>query len=327
MNAEAGPRSDRVVVGYDGSEPAAAAVDWAAAEAHRRGVPLTVVHVGDEVRVVGALPEEPPEHVGRGRAAAERITGDGVERARKVADDLEVTGRTVFARAASTLVAASKDASLVVVGTRGRGEVTAALLGSVAFAVSEHAHCPVVVVPASAAALPGPDRPVVVGIDTWPRSERPARFAAAVASEASAPLEMVSAYRAAEPGSDVPDSSWALEAEGGVQFEGPARAAALEALAAASVAMHELYLGLEVRTAAVEGLPAQVLADQARGCGLLVVGARGSGGFAGLRLGSIAHAVLHDASSAVAVLSPVAVVQTDAADDDDPIGDDAGTAG
>src|SRR5688500_11143573 len=37
----------RIVVGYDGSAQSCAAVDWAAAEAHHRGLPLTVLHVID----------------------------------------------------------------------------------------------------------------------------------------------------------------------------------------------------------------------------------------------------------------------------------------
>ncbi|MGZ4612737.1 MAG: universal stress protein [Kineosporiaceae bacterium] len=302
MNSHEAHGSEHVVVGYDGSAPSAVAVDWAAAEARRRGVPLTVVHVVDDL---GIVPGQLPQRMAPLRATAMRIAAEGVERARKVDDGLEATAQTLIARVAPALVEASKNASLVVVGTRGRGEVTAALLGSVAFRVSEHAHCPTVVVPGSAGALPGPDRPVVAGVDTWPRSEPAVSFAAGIASETSAPLELVCAYRAAYPGMGDPTTWWALEAEGEVQFERLAREAALETVVAASQAMRDRFVGLNVHTFAPEGPPARVLAEKAKGCGLLVIGARGSGGFAGLRLGSVAHAVLHDAPA------PVAVVRSD----------------
>ena len=55
----------------------------------------------------------------------------------------------VQASAADALVAASKDADLVVVGTHGRGPVRTFLFGSVAQTLLKQSHCPVVVIPPS----------------------------------------------------------------------------------------------------------------------------------------------------------------------------------
>jgi nucleotide-binding universal stress UspA family protein len=45
------------------------------------------------------------------------------------------------------LVNASKDADMVVLGSRGVGGFTRMLLGSTADQVVQHAHCPVVIIP------------------------------------------------------------------------------------------------------------------------------------------------------------------------------------
>lgn len=291
-----------VVVGYDGSAPAVAAVEWAAIEARRRGAPLTVLHVADYLAVI---PGMLPGHASPMEESAMRITAEGVERARKAADGLDVRSETHVARPVPALVEASRDAALLVVGSHGHGEMTAALLGSVAYAATAHAHCPVVVVRSEVAGSAGPTRPVTVGVDAWPGSQPAVEFAAEFAAQASAPLVVLAAYRAAYTESGAPTLYWALEIEGAVQFERVARQQALDASEAAAAAVRRWHPGLEVLPKVVEGPPARVLVDEAQGGGLLVVGARGDGGFAGLRLGSITHAVLHDATCPVAVVRDV----------------------
>ena len=80
----------------------------------------------------------------------------GVEVTLRVADDVSP---------AAELVDASHGAQLLVLGTRGHGEVVGTLLGSVAFAVTAHAACPVVVVRGDGSRHPGPEHSVVVGVD------------------------------------------------------------------------------------------------------------------------------------------------------------------
>jgi nucleotide-binding universal stress UspA family protein len=52
----------------------------------------------------------------------------------------------------------------------------------------------------------------------------------------------------------------------------------------------------------VQGTADEVLAEASRSAGLVVVGSRGHGGFAGMMLGSVGHSVLRKASSPVAVV-------------------------
>src|ERR1700733_4260201 len=143
-------KAAHIVVGYDGSSAAEAAVDWAAAEAERRQVPLQVMHVVDYGLVQGPVGPVPwrPDLIGQ---RAGEMTAQGVERARKLALTVPVTAQTRICAVAFGLVEASRTASLLVVGTRGHGDLVGTALGSVAFAVSAHAFSPVVVVRGSGA--------------------------------------------------------------------------------------------------------------------------------------------------------------------------------
>lgn len=145
-----------IVVGVDGSDASREALQWAAAEAALREARLVAIHVfafmpltaiGDPGMIpmpAGDLP---------GQLEAER-TGARAELERAVADafpdgppkGFEV--RLVEGDPSDSLVTEAGDAELIVVGSRGRGGLTSALLGSVSGHVIHHAACPVVVVKA-----------------------------------------------------------------------------------------------------------------------------------------------------------------------------------
>jgi nucleotide-binding universal stress UspA family protein len=291
----------QVVVGYDGSPQSCAAVDWAAAEAHRRNVPLLVLHALDHL---GLMPNTigptgwPTTFADEGV----RIATAGADRARKHGSGMEVRSRTEITSAARALVQASASAALLVVGTHGCGARPGVLLGSVAFAVTAHAHCPVVVVRGDSTRRAGPDRPVVVGFDGSSGSAAAVRYAADVAASTGAPLTLITAYRPAWP--------WILSgadylshpSEGRPDFEAMARATARHTAIKGLRVARQQHPGLTAAQRTIRGPAAGILAGAARRAGLLVVGFRGHGGFTGLVLGSVSHRVIQAATCPVAVV-------------------------
>jgi nucleotide-binding universal stress UspA family protein len=139
-----------ITVGIDGSDGAHRALEWAMKEAAAHHAPLTVVTV-HQVAASGwtgnpvILPPDEPA-VEKARHAAE----DSVAKATTQLGEsqpLSVTVRAVNGFPAQELIEASRDADLLVVGSRGSGGFARLMMGSVSDQVMHHAYCPVVVVP------------------------------------------------------------------------------------------------------------------------------------------------------------------------------------
>jgi nucleotide-binding universal stress UspA family protein len=286
-----------IVVGYDGSGPSERAVDWAAAEAARRGVPLTVASAVDFSGLVGKSERRVPWLSRHPSDGLTETVWRGAARARRVAPGLDVRVAIRTDGAAGMLVELSWWAELVVVGTRGHGEVAGAILGSVAFAVTTHARCPVTVVSGTGVVMPGPEHPILVGVDGSPEARAALEYAATLASGRSAPLTVATVWRCT-----VADA-W-VTAYGSADFDASeeAGATAAEVNAEAVDEVRDSFPDLEVRSLVVVGVPGHVLADLGRSHALVVVGSRGRGGFGGLLLGSVSHAVIHQASCPVIVV-------------------------
>jgi nucleotide-binding universal stress UspA family protein len=266
-----------VVVGLDGTPPSRRALDWAVDECSKRRLPLHLV-VARDLPLRGRAPVELHEPAD---PEAQRVLAAGVERAQQLAHDLLVTASVCHGSAGPALVDWSRRASLVVVGARGRGAVTSALLGSTSVDVAGHAACPVVVVRALPEVLP--QRPgVVVGVDGSDTSADAVGQAFLEAAERGVPLTVVHAWQLELP---------AAEAERAVTAEGIA-------------GWREKYPDVDVRLHVLRSAPVEALVEHSRGAELLVVGSRGLGGLGGLVLGSVSQGVLHQAHCPVMVVRP-----------------------
>ena len=136
-----------VVVGSDGSELSTAAIGEAFREADERGVPLTVVHTWSiELADTGMTILESEEGRARITAAEQALTAQSVAGWADKFPDVPVRIQVLNGHPVEALAEASRDAGLVVVGSRGRGGFRGLLLGSVSQGVLHHAHCPVMVV-------------------------------------------------------------------------------------------------------------------------------------------------------------------------------------
>ena len=146
--------SGTIVVGVDGSDASGDALRWAAEEARLRSSSLVAVHawsfvppqpIGDPGMLAMPAGDLPGQLDAESEAA--RISLDNAVAGNLGADaDVEVERKLVEGDAGEVLVAESKEAELVVVGSHGRSGFKAAILGSVSRHVVDHAACPVVVV-------------------------------------------------------------------------------------------------------------------------------------------------------------------------------------
>jgi nucleotide-binding universal stress UspA family protein len=186
------------------------------------------------------------------------------------------------------LLKRSDHADLLVLGSRGRGAMRSALMGSVALHCTTHARCPVVVVhPASA--VTEPPR-VVVGVDGSTGSR--AAFVAALeeARRTGAEVEVVSSYFPADAWTDA--TLVLVQSVEAIRADLQRRTEEL----VGDVLREQAATGgaPPVRTGIHEGPAGDVLLQRARGAQLLVVGSRGRSGIRGLLLGSVAlHCAMH----------------------------------
>lgn len=132
-----------IVVGVDGSARGRAALQWALTEARLRGCDVLAVHA---YHAAMASIDVPRGYVDL-REPAVAVLDYAVDKAlAEDGHDVPVRRRVVEGDAGVELVRIAEPDDLVVVGTRGHGVVSGALLGSTSQYVACHAKCPVVVV-------------------------------------------------------------------------------------------------------------------------------------------------------------------------------------
>ncbi len=202
------------------------------------------------------------------------------------ADAVPSRAVAVHGPAAQVLVEAARDAVLLVVGSRGHGVLSRAVLGSVSSSVLHHAAVPVAVVPATAE-VGGTVARVLVGVDHSAQSSAALRWGVDEAALHDAPLVPVHVHQHVVTGEECVDLPNLEQAE-----RAALRAAAASAGAGTRAAEPEVLVGH----------PAASLESLARPADLLVVGSRGRGGFAGLLLGSTSTQLAQHATAPVLVV-------------------------
>jgi nucleotide-binding universal stress UspA family protein len=260
-------------VGVDGSTAGRSALRWAVDEAERREAVLEVVH---------AWRRPSTEDAAAALVDRELWSVDG-------AATIAVERSACHGSAAAALLDRAEGADLVVVGRRGNEQH--AFLGSTADQVVHHAPCPVAVVPESP---PAEDGDIVVGVDGSASAADALRWAVAEADDRKCRVRAMLAwsYLDQEP------------ASGAAEFDPAYDAAA--ATAALETVLDETLPGSAdgVIRVVVNDLPAPALVDASQDAALVVVGARGLGGFRSLLLGSVSRRVLHEAACPVVVVRP-----------------------
>ncbi|WP_327714276.1 universal stress protein [Streptomyces sp. NBC_00490] len=298
--------SRNVTVGLDGSSESRAAAEWAAREAKLRGLPLRLVHVWAPVPEPMAqaplLGAETQQHW------SERIpreTADGL-RLRHSGAHIEV--EQISGRPMDALPEVSKDAELLVLGSRGLSGLGGFLVGSVGMAVIAHTETPVVLVrageqasdehepgPAGTPSAATPYRPVVLGLDAAHSDDTVITFAFEEASRRGTALKVVHGWNLP------PYFAYGLPADPELNAERGRQEAA--ALAAVLRPWRQKYPDVEVVEASHSGSPANQVIDASREASLVVVGRRIRRSPLGAHIGSVTHAVLHHATAPVAVVA------------------------
>jgi nucleotide-binding universal stress UspA family protein len=145
---------EEIVVGVDGSECAKKALAEAIREAQLRAAHLRVICVWQlptsAYGMGGFVPTLDEATTDAFRESAQQVVEGSLEQAKQTQPGIVCDGKVVEGQAAAVLLKESEDASLVVVGNRGHGGFGSLLLGSVSQQVVHHAHCPVLVVRATA---------------------------------------------------------------------------------------------------------------------------------------------------------------------------------
>ncbi|RIJ78323.1 universal stress protein [Nakamurella silvestris] len=288
-----------VTVGLDGTDAAHQALLWAVDEADLRQVPLRLLHG-----------YTPPVLAGAGTAAVidaqEHWAAEILEEARQAAKSLrpglEVTAEVGMQPAAVLLNHASADARLTVVGTRGRGQLTASLFGSVSMRTAGHVQGAVLIVRAEQT-VPERDaaQVVILCADGSAGSDQAAAFAFEEATLRRASVVAVRSW------DDMPlrQGLRAYPLEVNLNEVDQAEAAELEKQL---VPFAQRYPQVPLRRIVVRGRPTEAIMSyveehHASDHPIVVVGSRGRGGFAGLMLGSTSQSLIAHSSWPTVVVS------------------------
>jgi nucleotide-binding universal stress UspA family protein len=133
----------RIVVGVDGSDSSKAALRWAIRQAKLTGSSVDAVTAWRYPVAYGAAPGSAA--VFDFETSAKNTLAEALAEVSGFEADVVVRPLVAAGNAAEVLLRQAKGADLLVVGSRGHGGFTSALLGSTGLYCVLHAHCPVLV--------------------------------------------------------------------------------------------------------------------------------------------------------------------------------------
>lgn len=281
-----------VVVGVDGSPSNEPALEWAVRYASERRLPLTLAHAagdpGDAIEFLG--PDEADRAL---RDKAQRITHHAVAAVQRIAPQLEVDVIAPLEDARHVLVELSGRASMLVVGSRGRGAVRSLLLGSVSTAVAAHASCPVAVVRPAERDEDGVRGHVVVGVDGSRASSAAVELAFDLASTEHRELDAVHCWSLNDAFVDPASYSQRLDAADRHE----------RLLSEALAGYTEKFPDVVVNRLLPDVSPSAGLLGESDSASVVVVGSRGRSGLTSV-FGSVSRSVVEQAHCTVVVVRP-----------------------
>lgn len=287
-----------IVVGIEDSAAAQRALDRALAEGASTGWPVLALHTCPPLVPLSGVPGyaslDPSSRADllQGARGDARALLAGALRRREAEVPVTARAEVVTGVPGRELVAAARLAGLLVVGGRGRGGVASAVLGSTTAYALHHAQCPVMIVPAGAAA--GRFRRVVVGVDGSTSARTALLWGLSAARRGGCPLLVVHSWQSTTAHARVPMAAAPTLPDH--------RAAAREWLEQELAEALPDDSGVDVRTELVHSTPAWGCLRTAGDEDLLVVGSRGRGGFASLVLGSVATQCSQHTAGALVVV-------------------------
>jgi nucleotide-binding universal stress UspA family protein len=306
-----------IVCGVDDSRGARDALVAACAISERIGAPLIAVHVAPEPASFpygDSAARERQRHAARRRGdqlLARVMTSTGLDR--------DASQRVRIGAPAEELaaVASPEEADMLVVGSRGRGFLRAALLGSVSRKLVSLAACPVLVVPPRAGASSERSRraglrssSVVCGVDGSPESGYAVEAASRLARRMNDRLVLVNSYE--------PVTSFGDEHLTHHYSSAPLRSQWRAALDRLEAAAEPLTDPPEPELCLEPGDPVrEIVRVSERECAeLLVVGSHGQTGLGAALYGSVAGTLAASAPVPVLVVPPGTGVRAGAGDQD-----------
>ncbi|MFC9673674.1 MULTISPECIES: universal stress protein [unclassified Streptomyces] len=269
---------NEIAVGIDPARDWRLPLAWAVDEARRRRYGLRLVAAVPPQHSTHHVDDIP--HVMALRQAASDALNAAAAWSRERHTEVELAAELVEGVPVQTLVRLSRQARVIVLGSRHLGRTAEFFsAGSLVVPVTAQAHCPVVVAGDAEHVTQQPSY-LVVGIDGSESSKAALGWALEEADLRGAELRAISVWQ--------PPALLRHDEEA-------ARQAQRRMLSEATAGWSQKYPDVLLRHEVPTGHPVEELAGAAEHALALVVGRRGRGGYAGMRLGSVVHGLLHRA--------------------------------